>query len=46
MLALDVNGSIELWLEKLHQAGWFTLYEPTPGEEVQGGYTLALFSPW
>ena len=46
ILAPEVSKSIELWLEKLQQGGWSTLFEATPGEEARSGYTLALFSPW
>ncbi|KIJ43680.1 hypothetical protein M422DRAFT_252920 [Sphaerobolus stellatus SS14] len=33
-------------MERLRGTGWSTLYEPTPGEEGCGGYTLAFVSPW
>jgi len=46
ILSPDIGDSIKLWLEKLRQAGWYTLYEQTPGEQARGGYTLALVSPW
>ncbi|KIJ33949.1 hypothetical protein M422DRAFT_264088 [Sphaerobolus stellatus SS14] len=45
-LAPQLNESIEEWLKKLNAVGWSTLYEPTPGEEIRNGFTLALCSPW
>ncbi|KIJ46977.1 hypothetical protein M422DRAFT_249256 [Sphaerobolus stellatus SS14] len=42
--AMDIYNA--KWLEKLCEAGWNTLYEPTPGEEIRDGFTLALCSPW
>ncbi|KIJ32606.1 hypothetical protein M422DRAFT_265491 [Sphaerobolus stellatus SS14] len=44
-LAPQLNESIEEWLKKLNEVGWSTLYEPTPGEEIRNGFTLALCSP-
>jgi len=46
ILSPDVGDSIKLWLKKVFHAGWYTLYEQTPGEQAQGSYTLALVYPW
>ncbi|KIJ28257.1 hypothetical protein M422DRAFT_270492 [Sphaerobolus stellatus SS14] len=44
-LAPQLND-INKWLEKLCEAGWSTLYEPTPGEEIRDRFILTLCSSW
>jgi len=46
ILSPDIGMSVTKWMERLHEKGWSTLYEPTPGEQGRGGYTLAFCSPW
>jgi len=46
LLALDIDDSMELWLEKLCETGWSMPHEPTPYEEACRGFTIALISPW
>jgi hypothetical protein len=46
ILAPTLIESIELWMKRLHEKGWSTIYEPTPGEESRNGFTLGFCSPW
>jgi len=46
ILLPDIGMSVTKWMEQFHEKGWSTLYEPTPGEQDPGDYTLAFCSPW
>ncbi|KIJ39643.1 hypothetical protein M422DRAFT_257471 [Sphaerobolus stellatus SS14] len=46
ILAPEIGENVKLWMEWLRGTGCSTLYEPTPGEEGRGGYTLVFVSPW
>ena len=46
MLAPSIDESVKMWMQRLHEKAWFTLFEPTPGEEDCGGFTITFHSPW
>ena len=46
ILSPKLGESVTKWMERLREAGWSTLYEPTPDEGDRNGYTIAFVSPW